>query len=137
MDPSCDFKNLILNDTEENDSTPYHNVGHNCNYFEQDEFATKIKENIDNFSIFSQNIRSLTGKWTDFVEQVGALNYGKFKYSVICLQEIWNKPNGILYNLPGYKHFHFSIRDPSGLNNNSGGGVGLWVKEEFEFEPLD
>ena len=31
---------------------------------------------------------------------------------------------------------YFSIRDKSGLNGNSGGGVGLWVDSNYEFEPI-
>ena len=41
-DPDYNFKNLVLNDTDANDSTPYHNIGHFCEYFEQIEFCDKI-----------------------------------------------------------------------------------------------
>ena len=76
-------------------------------------------------------------KWTEFAEQVNVLNSNKFKFSIICIQEVWNVPCGVKYDLPGYKPFHFTIRDSSGFNGNSGGGVGLWVNEEFDFEPLE
>ena len=35
-----DFKNTVLND---DDSTPYHNIGHNCRYYEQEEFQNNFK----------------------------------------------------------------------------------------------
>ena len=31
---------------------------------------------------------------------------------------------------------HFTIRDKSQLNNNSGGGVGFWVDSNYSFEPI-
>ena len=36
--------------------------GKTCKYYDIDEFQTKFKNNSNNFSVFSLNIRSLTGK---------------------------------------------------------------------------
>ena len=135
-DPDCNFKNLVLNDTDANDSTPYHNIGHFCEYFEQTEFCDKIKNNTKQISTFSQNIRSLPGKWDEFSQQIKDLNHDKFKFTVIGIQEVWNVPEGVHYNLEGYKPFHFTIRDPTGRNSNAGGGIGLWVDDNYDFEPL-
>ena len=56
-----------------------------------------------------------------------ASTMGKFKPSVIALQEIWNKPANLLFDLTDYHPLHFTVRDKQGLNSNAGGGVGLWV----------
>ena len=47
-----------------------------------------------------------------------------------------NVPKGIEFNLHGYKPFHFTIRDPSGINGNAGGGVGIWIDSNLEYEPI-
>ena len=131
-----DFKNSFLNDTYDDDSTPYHNIGHNCRYYEQDEFQNNFKDLSKQISFFSHNVRSLPGKWAEFNQLISEINKNTFRFSVIALQEIWNVPKGMKYDLPGYKPFHFTIRDPSGTNGNSGGGIGLWVDENLDFEPI-
>ena len=135
-DVNYDFKNTLLNDTDDDDSTPYHNIGHNCRYYEQDEFQNNFKNLSKQTSFFSLNVRSLPGKWSEFRQLITELNKDSFRFSVLALQEIWNVPKGTNYDLPGYKPFHFSIRDPSGTNGNAGGGIGLWVDENLEFEPI-
>ena len=72
----------------------------------------------------------------EFKDLIFSLNKNKFKFTVIALQEVWSVPNGSTYNLDGYKPFHFTIRDMSGMSPNSGGGVGCFIDENFEFEPL-
>ena len=136
-DPEYNFKNLVFNETDNNDSTPYHNIGHSCEYFEQNEFSDKVKNISKQISTFSHNIRSLPGKWNEFSQHIQDINTDKFKFSVICLQEVWNVPEGVDYDLEGYKPFHFTVRDPKRLNSNAGGGVGLWVDDNFEFDPID
>ena len=61
----------------------------------------------------------------------------KFKLSVIGLSEIWNIPFNLNFKLPGYKPLVYKIRDSLGVNNNAGGGVGLFVDDNFEFEVLE
>ena len=136
-DPEYNFKNLVFNETDNNDSTPYHNIGHSCEYFEQNEFSDKVKNISKQISTFSHNIRSLPGKWNEFSQHIQDINTDKFKFSVICLQEVWNVPEGVDYDLEGYKPFHFTVRDPKRLNSHAGGGVGLWVDNNFEFDPID
>ena len=96
----------------------------------------RIRQN-KTFSTYSQNVRSLTGKWTEFSEQMISLNSNNFKFSIIAIQEVWNVPPGIEYKLPGYKPLQFKIRDPTGMNGNSGGGVGVFVDEKLEYEKLE
>ena len=67
---------------------------------------------------------------------ITGVNKGNFKFAVVAIQEVWNVPPNASYNLPGYKPFYYKIRDPSGLNSNAGGGVGLWVNDELEYEEI-
>ena len=57
-------------------------------------------------------------------------------FSVIALQEIWsiNKQ----YNLTGYSKLLFKTRDMDSVPNpNCGGGVGFFVRSNFEYEVLE
>ena len=46
-------------------------------------------------------------------------------------------PKGENFILPGYKPLHFSIRDSIELNNNAGDGVGIFIDENYDFEPIN
>ena len=57
-------------------------------------------------------------------------------FSVIALQEIWsiNKQ----YDLTGYSKLLFKTRDMDSVPNpNCGGGVGFFVRSNFEYEVLE
>ena len=120
---------------EDNNEGIYFNIEHSCKYYEVEEFANSFKDN-DKFSTLSLNIRSLTGKWMEFKELISSFS-DSHKFSVIALQEVWNVPKGMSYSLPGYKPFEYKIRDNTGRNSNAGGGVGLWVKNNIEYEILN
>ena len=45
---------------------------------------------------------------------INQLNCNNFKFTVIGVQEVWNVPSGVNYKLPGYKPFHYTIRDKTG-----------------------
>ena len=130
-----DFKSKF-NDTEYNDNI-YSNTDHNCSYYEVNEFKKEFVQGSCKFSSFSLNIRSLPGKWSEFRDYIINLNSNNFKFSVIALQEIWNVPRGVCYNLDGYKPLEYKIRDPTGLNGNAGGGVGIWVDDDLEYDIID
>ena len=134
-----DFKNKF-DDTEDSEGI-YNNTEHSCLYYDMDEFRSKFCRDLtlgsSKFSTFSLNIRSLPGKWEEFRDFVSCLNGKNFRFSVIAVQEVWNVPRGLNYDLVGYKPFEYRIRDPSGLDGNAGGGVGIWVDNNLEFEILD
>ena len=115
----------------------YENNIHHCQYYEEAEVNEKFNcLKTEHFSILSLNIQSLPGKWLEFNNFLAA-TFNTFKPSVITMQEIWNKPSHMEFDLTGYHPFHFTIRDKKGLNSNAGGGVGLWVEKSFSFEPID
>ena len=95
--PEFNFKNNIIDETSIDEVTPYHNLGHSCNYYEQSEFQDRFNNMDKQISFLSQNIRSLPGKWTEFSQLISEVNNGSFHFSVIALQEIWNVPKGTSY----------------------------------------
>ena len=102
----------------------------NCNYYSVDHFQDTFKNSSSTFSCLSLNIRSIMNKWMDLSDLVDDLNSGMFNFSVIALQEIWNCGSNSSLCLDKYQPLHFSTRDPSGLNMNCGGGVGLYISKK-------
>ena len=115
----------------------YKDTYHVCSYYEPDQFHREFSQERDKFSTISLNIRSLPGKWNEFKDFINLINNDNLKFSVIALQEIWNVPMGINYNLDGYNNFEYRIRDPSGRDGNAGGGVGIWVDSDLEYTVLE
>jgi len=96
---------------------------HNCQYYEISEMYKKFQEiESDHFTTLSLNIRSLPGKFLEFKNFLDSINFSKFKPAVICLQEIWNKPQYESFLLENYHDFQFKIRDKTGINSNQGEG---------------
>ena len=102
-----------------------------CQYLDIEnlcELATANK-----FSVLSQNIRSLGGKFDHFREYVGRFNENKI--TCILLQEVWSI--GREYNLPGYHAIEYNTRDKDKtLNSNCGGGVGVYISDTIDYEVL-
>ena len=87
----------------------------------------------EKFSILSQNVRSLGGKFDQLKEYVGRLHNGKI--TCIMLQEVWSV--GRLYSLPGYHNLEYNTRDKNQtLNSNCGGGVGIYISNSLDYEVL-
>ena len=136
MEHEFNFKNFSIND----DNGLYNsNNGHNCEYYEPEQFIQKVQSlDSNNFSSISLNVRSLPGNWIEFRQFISSINNEHYKVSLICLQEIWSVPPFETFDFQGYKPFHFKTRDAgSQKRGNVGGGIGLWVDEDFEFEPID
>ena len=133
MNTPFNIKDILNNES----NSLYSNSNHSCKYYDFDSFKEKTEKLTDNMSILSLNIRSLPNKWSHFEDFVSNVNSTKFKLSVIGLSEIWNIPFNLNFKLPGYKPLVYKIRDSSGVNNNAGGGVGLFVDDKFEFEVLE
>ena len=97
--PSNDLHNL-LNDDHNDDA---HDVLKNqsCKYFEPEEVYKQFDS--DHFSIFSHNIRSLSGHFDSLKDSLYSMLPASF--SVIALQEVWSIHKN--YDLTGYSHFTF------------------------------
>ena len=102
-----------------------------CKYLTIEEMYGRTSP--DTFSILSQNVRSLGGKFDQPKEYVG--RYSKNKITCIMLQEVWSV--GRTYNLPGYHNIEYNTRDKNQtLNSNCGGGVGIYVSNSLDYEVL-
>ena len=103
-----------------------------CQYLnieEMYELATANK-----FSVLSQNVRSLGGKFDDFREYVG--RFKENKITCILLQEVWSIRRE--YKLPGYHSLEYNTRDKDKvLNSNCGGGVGIYISDTLDYEVLE
>ena len=79
------------------------------------------------------NIRSLPGKWDNFLDFLLDLNQGEFKFNIICIQEVWTIPKYFKTNIPGYKPVVHKLRNQmDNLCSNVGGGVACWIKNEHD-----
>ena len=105
LDKRFDFKSSYSKD----ENSLYCTIGHTCKYFDTDEFSRKISD-IDNnsFSVLSQNIRSLPGKWNEFETYLSSIMNDKFTFSIIALQELWFVPHK--FDLIGYSPLQFTVR---------------------------
>lgn len=132
------YSSLNLRNTLDTDELPiYKQQGHLCKYYEVEEFQVKVKDITNSFSTLSLNVRSLTGKLSEFKELISELNHESFNFSIIAIQEVWNIPDHLNTELPGYKPPVFKLRSSKNRNkNNIGGGVGLWISDKHEFEIL-
>jgi len=94
-----------------------------CRYYETLEFSNVFKENYD-FAAISLKIRSLPGKWDNFLDFLLDLNQGEFKFDIICMQEVWTIPKYFKTNIPEYKLVVHKVRNQmDNLCSIVGGGV--------------
>ena len=100
----------------------------NCKYYDVSEFnALKFK---NNFSVLSQNIRSMRNNFDELKQFLFELKMHKF--SVIGLQEIRNIPRSVLYKLKGYSKLEYKTR-----TTGNGGGIGIFVSSKYQYEILN
>ena len=76
--------------------------------------------------MLSLNIQSISAKFNEFQEFTNSL--ANFKFDVICLQELWRMQDPSLFSLDGYHNMFYKSR----INNVQGGGVGLYVSNQFK-----
>ena len=103
-----------------------------CNYTDPENL---YQTRGDNFSVFSQNVRSLGNKIDDL--QLYLNRASNFDFSVVALQEIWSINRE--YELHGYQPLEFVTRDMNQIikKPNCGGGVGMFVRSGLSYEVLE
>ena len=74
---------------------------HTCEYFEMPELKNKFTKNIDSFSCYSHNIRSLNGHWDDILDIVNSAK--PVTFLVLAFQEVWSVAKQ--YEISGYGKF--------------------------------
>ena len=129
VDNSYNLKQKLVNNSDEDN--PYSGVGHECRYYDVGEFQDKFSNRKKQISFLSLNIRGLAGNFEEFLNLLCSINKDNFKITVIGIQEVWNVPKGIDFDIPGYRPIEFRVRDPARANNNAGGGVAFWVDDSM------
>ena len=130
--PSFNFCNSLLNSDlyslnshDDNiDDSPYSNLQVQCNYFDENQFASKYF-NSNKFSIMSFNIQSLPSKFNEFQELIQNFQINKCEPDIICLQEIWQIVHSSAFSLDDYNPIEYKLRS----NSTQGGGVGIYIKK--------
>ena len=87
-----------------------------------------VKRNND-FTIMSVNVQSMNNKF----QQIRDVTH-EIDPSILCLQETWGKNDVKDYSIKFYHKPHIITRPGTGMN--LGGGVGIWVKTNLDFEIL-
>ena len=82
------------------------------------------------FSILSLNVRSMNNKF----QKIRDLTHRPAP-SVLCLQETWRRNPLTDYSIRGY-HAPY-IRTRSGEGMNLGGGIGIWVQSNLDFNIIN
>ena len=80
----------------------------------------------------SVNIQSLPAKFNDFCSFIYSLQKGNSAPDIICLQEIWRIQGPEFFNLDGYHPIIYKCRHV----NKQGGGVGIYVKNNLDFDVI-
>ena len=87
------------------------------------------------FSIFSLNVRSLTGKFDELLLYLAQSH--PYNFSVLAFQEVWSVNCDL--KIEGYQQLEFNTRDKHQAKRspNCGGGVGMFIKNGFSYEVLN
>jgi hypothetical protein len=131
-DPKYDFLNSLFTNEEPNfydySESPYDICNINSSYTTETDFI-KLKNMKNQLSVMSFNIQSISAKYDEFRNFIALLQSKCCEPDVICLQELWQFPSDINFNLPGYHPLVFELRK----GGVQGGGVGMYVKNIYSF----
>jgi Reverse transcriptase (RNA-dependent DNA polymerase)/Endonuclease/Exonuclease/phosphatase family len=133
-DANFDFKYSLLNNNEDDDfdfsGSPYDVTNISCSYVDESDFV-KLKHS-NNLKIMSLNIQSLTAKFSELKNLIASLQINNCEPDILCLQELWQFNTDVDFSIAGYHPLLYKIRS----NNVQGGGVGIYVKNVYNFTHL-
>ena len=114
-----------ININEANSFDPQN--GNDCIVTDLESFCTFAHEVQNHFSILHINARSLPKNFDNIIGFLASIN--NYPFSVIAISETWLSDNDYvdLYAIPGYT---FVCK---GRGVRKGGGVGIYIREGFEF----
>ena len=102
----------------------------NCQY---EDIDSMYENSEGKFTVLSQNVRSLGGKFDLLREYLGRQKGAQI--TCLALQEVWSIARN--YELPGYHPFEYNTRDKNKtLNSNCGGGVGFFISNSLDYEVI-
>ena len=96
-------------------------------YFTPDTFNIENANHDSNFLLLHQNILSFNAHSSEFETYIHQLDVDP---DALVFSETWFKPNTCV-DIPDYVSFH------STRANKNGGGVSIYVRKEYECNPLD
>ena len=97
-----------------------------CNYYIEDRFNELFDVKMEkHLSILHLNTRSLPGNFDKVTNLLSTL---KLNFSMIGISETWLKDSFHSCDIPGYNYIHEPRR------SLTGGGVGLYLNQDFQFK---
>ena len=97
-----------------------------CNYYDVPKFNKYVKLG-NNLSLLSLNIRSIVKHFDDLKIFLQSID---IEFDFIILTETWlNDNNKDLYNLSGYKGYHY-------IRNGRAGGVSIYCREKYKCKTI-
>ena len=103
-------------------------VDNQCNYYELDDFTSKVKniDSLNSFSIIHLNARSLSKNFDNLETLLCTLN---FPFSIIGISETWLHNNSPpVFNIPNYNMIRADRK------GGRGGGVAYYIHESINFK---
>lgn len=117
-----------LFDLDNDDHSNFQQIHSRCEYFLPEQYKNKYMTS-KSISIFHQNCRSLSANWQSFYHLISDLTSETNSFDIIGISEIFSTIKKNKLNLDGYHEVVYKVRD-----NCSHGGVGLFIKDDINFE---
>jgi len=102
------------------------------NYCDTEQFLSNV-DTTGGLIVMSLNVQSLASKFDSLCSFITELKGGNKEPDLICLQEVWNVPEFVNFDIPGFHSPLFKTRS----NNTKGGGVTIYVNTRHNFTWLD
>ena len=137
VDNSPDFNldTLFLGDSEhqeEGDQSQFKLIDTSCSYYEPNEVTDILSDTNNDLSIFYLNAQGLKAHWDSICNLLNEMGTSSYAFDKIGITELFNMTSGE-YSLPGYHAIEYIKRNDS---NSPRGGIGMYVKEKFQFKVL-
>ena len=95
------------------------NIADRCCNYTIDQFNSKFKSHLKNYSLYNHNLQSFHSKLSSFQTFLESIDH---KFHSIVVTETWNTPNNVnLCHLDNYTSVH-TYRKPSSSHRGGPGG---------------
>jgi hypothetical protein len=109
-DPNFNFLNKLSSSSDDDDflSSLYDNIINNSVYLDEYSYHSNFK-NCNDFTMLTLNIQSLPAKFSELSEFISLMANNYCSPDVICLQELWQFPDNVNFNLKGYHPLVYTV----------------------------
>jgi len=114
-----DLNNNLFSHSE--DESPYYNIDINSLYVAP---CDMNGEHTNDLKILSINVQSLNAKFHELKDLIYELSLRNSQPDILCLQEIWQLPEGSEFKIEGYGPLIYRTRG----DGVQGGGVGIYIR---------